>query len=84
MTLKDKFEKLGATSPEQIKQIMDIYQNLAPAKLALAKAMIDPIRRRRFGGPWGMCNECGKPHWEPEDAVSHTDEECCVHQVMES
>ena len=78
MTLKDEFEKLGKLSPEKM---MD---KLSPAKLKLAQAMIEPIRRKRHGGPWGMCKECGKPHWEPEDVEKHTDEECCIYGVMES
>ncbi len=50
----------------------------------LAQSMMEPIRRRRYGGPYDVCAECGKRHWELADVSAHSKEDCAVYAVMES
>jgi len=71
---------LSQATPE----VLEAYLANPGARSRLAQAMVEPIRRRRYGGPWEVCPKCGKPHWEPDDASKHFDDECAVYAVMES
>jgi hypothetical protein len=66
--------------PDLISKLVN--SNSSDGRTKLAMAMIEPIRRRRYGGPWSVCDECGCPQWEKEDV--HTDDDCVVYRVMES
>ena len=65
-------------------EIIEKFLANPQARNKLAQSMVEPLRRRRYGGPWEVCKKCDMALWEPADVEKHSEEQCLLYFVMES